>query len=62
MDPRFHDYMPVNQYMALREALPNAAFSFEPGWMHELVYRKSAEELDCIRKAVNSVKLRCRPS
>ena len=68
VDPRFHDYMPVNQYMALREALPNAAFSFEPGWMHELVYRKSAEELDCIRKAghlceaaMQALVVRCKP-
>jgi len=68
VDPRFHDYMPVNQYMALREALPNAAFSFEPGWMHELVYRKSAEELDCIRKAghlceaaMQALVARCKP-
>ncbi len=68
VDPRFHDYLPVNQYMALREALPNAAFSFEPGWMHELVYRKSTEELDCIRKAgqlceaaMQALVARCRP-
>ena len=51
VDPRFHDYLPVNQYKALREALPNASFSFESGRMHELVYRKSDEELQCIRKA-----------
>src|SRR5713226_2977958 len=51
VDPRFHDYLPVNQYIALKEGLPHASFSFEHGWMHELVYRKSAEELDCIRKA-----------
>jgi Xaa-Pro aminopeptidase len=51
IDPRFHDYLPVNQYNALREALPNARFTFEPGFMHELVYKKSAEELQCIRKA-----------
>ncbi len=68
VDPRFHDYMPVNQYMALREALPNATFSFEPGWMHELVYRKSAEELECIRKAgklcqsaMEALAARCKP-
>ena len=51
VDPRFHDYLPVNQYNALKEGLPEATFSFEAGWMHELVYRKSPEELDCIRKA-----------
>ncbi len=51
IDPRFHDYLPVNQYNALKEALPNVSFSFESGFMHELVYKKSAEELQCIRKA-----------
>jgi Xaa-Pro aminopeptidase len=68
VDPRFHDYMPVNQYNALKEALPNATFSFEPGWMHELVYRKSVEELQCIRKAgqlcsaaMEALAARCRP-
>ncbi len=68
VDPRFHDHMPVNQYNALREGLPDATFSFEAGWMHELVYRKSAEELECIRKAgslcqaaMEALARRCRP-
>lgn len=68
VDPRFHDYMPVNQFNALREGLPKATFSFEPGWMHELVYKKSAEELQCIRKAgelcgaaMKALAARCRP-
>ena len=58
----------MNQYNALKEALPNATFSFEPGWMHELVYIKSAEELECIRKAgrlcqaaMEALARRCRP-
>ena len=68
IDPRFHDYLPVNQYNALREALPNANFSFESGFMHELVYKKSDEELQCIRKAgelceaaMKALAARCRP-
>ena len=68
VDPRFHDYLPVNQYNALREALPNASFSFESGLMHELVYRKSDEELQCIRKAgklcqsaMEALTARCKP-
>jgi Xaa-Pro aminopeptidase len=51
VDPRFHEYLPVNQYNVLREGLPEATLSFEPGLMHELLYRKSPEELACIRKA-----------
>jgi ectoine hydrolase len=68
IDPRFHDYLPVNQYNALREALPNATFSFESGFMHELVYKKSAEELQCIRRAgklcqsaMEALAERCKP-
>ena len=68
VDPRFHDYLPVNQYNALKEALPNASLSFESGFMHELVYKKSAEELQCIRKAgklcqsaMEALAARCKP-
>lgn len=68
VDPRFHDYLPVNQYNALREALPHAIFSFESGFMHELVYKKSAEELQCVRKAgklceaaMRALATRCKP-
>lgn len=68
VDPRFHDYLPVNQYNALREGLPDATFSFESGLMHELVYRKSPEELDCIRRAgqlceaaMKALAARCKP-
>jgi Xaa-Pro aminopeptidase len=68
VDPRFHDYLPVNQYNTLKEALPNASFSFESGFMHELVYKKSEEELQCIRKAgelceaaIKALVARCQP-
>ncbi len=68
IDPRFHDHLPANQYHALREALPNASFSFESGFMHQLVYKKSDEELYCIRQAgklceaaMKALAARCRP-
>jgi Xaa-Pro aminopeptidase len=68
IDPRFHDYLPVNQYNALREGLPDATISFEADLMHRLVYRKSREELDCIRKAgqlcgkaMEAMATRCEP-
>ena len=31
VDPRFHDHLPVNQYNALRNALPTASFTFRVG-------------------------------
>jgi ectoine hydrolase len=68
IDPRFHDYLPVNQYETLRAGLPEATLSFEHGIMHELVSRKSAEELACIRqagelcgRAMEALAARCRP-
>jgi Xaa-Pro aminopeptidase len=51
IDPRHKDYLPVNQFNALREGLPDAELVFTQGWMHELLSVHSAEELDCIRKA-----------
>ena len=51
IDPRHKDYLPVNQYNALRDGLPDAELVFTRGWMHELLSIHSAEELDCIRRA-----------
>src|SRR3954468_1048714 len=51
VDPRFGDYMPVNQYNVLRQSLPNAELVFTKGFMHELLVVHSDEELDCIRVA-----------
>src|SRR3954463_16250535 len=51
IDPRHNDYLPVNQYTALRENLPDAELVFTKGFLHELLSVHSAEELDCIRKA-----------
>lgn len=51
VDPRFGDYLPVNQYNALREGLPEAELVFTRGLMHELLVIHSAEEIECIRRA-----------
>jgi Xaa-Pro aminopeptidase len=51
IDPRHKDYMPVNQYMALKEALPDADIIFTEGMMHALLSIHSEEELDCVRHA-----------
>ena len=51
VDPRHGDYMPVNQYEALRTELPGAELVFTEGFMHALLSVHSAEELDCIRRA-----------
>lgn len=51
IDPRYGDHLPVNQYEALRQALPEAELIFTRGLMHELLYLHSAEELDCVRAA-----------
>ena len=51
VDPRFGDYLPVNQFDALRKGLPEAELVFTRGLMHELLVVHSAEELECIRRA-----------
>jgi Xaa-Pro dipeptidase len=51
VDPRHGDYLPVNQYEALRRELPEAELVFTKGLMHELLSAHSAEELDCVRVA-----------
>ena len=51
VDPRFGDYLPVNQFEVLKQSLPQAEWLFTKGWMHELLVVHSEEELDCIRVA-----------
>src|SRR5438874_914070 len=48
IDPRFGDYLPVNQYDALRKGLPEAELVLTNGIMHELLSVHSEEELDCV--------------
>ncbi|MQB01449.1 MAG: M24 family metallopeptidase [Actinobacteria bacterium] len=51
VDPRFIDYMPVNQYRDLQDSLPEAELSLIDDVFHDLLVVKSDEELDCVRKA-----------
>jgi Xaa-Pro aminopeptidase len=53
VDPRFGDYLPVNQYNDLRQGLPDAELVFTHGLMHELLMIHSAEEIECIRRAAH---------
>lgn len=51
VDPRWGDHLPVNQYNALKDGLPDAELLFTHGLMHELLFIHSEEEIACIRKA-----------
>jgi Xaa-Pro aminopeptidase len=51
IDARHGDYLPVNQYEAMKQALPEAEFVFTQKVMHELLSVHSAEELECVREA-----------
>lgn len=53
IDPRFGDYLPVNQYDVLRSGLPEAELVFTRGLMHELLVVHSPEDIDCIRTAAH---------
>ena len=45
------EHMGVNAYLDLKAMMPNATFIFCPNMLHELTYRKSAEELRMMEKA-----------
>jgi methionyl aminopeptidase len=45
------DYMPINQYRALERGLPEAELVLIDDVFHDLFLTKSAEELECVRKA-----------
>lgn len=51
IDPRFADYMPVNQFNGLKAKLPQAELVLLPDLFHELWCQKSAEEIDVMRMA-----------
>lgn len=51
IDSRHADHLPVNQYEALRRALPEAELVLTRGLMHELLSVHGDEELDCVREA-----------
>lgn len=51
VDPRHGDHLPVNQYEALRQALPEAELVLTHRFMHDLLLIHSEPELDCVRVA-----------
>jgi Xaa-Pro dipeptidase len=51
VDPRFSDYMPVNQFNGIKAKLSDAEFVFLPDLFHELWSQKSEEEIQVMRKA-----------
>ncbi len=51
IDPRYGDYLPLNQYRTLTEQLPQAQFELAGDFFHEFLVVKSAEELARVRKA-----------
>lgn len=50
-DWRFDDYVPINHVESLEEDLPDATIEKVSEFFHELVYRKSDEEIEYHRKA-----------
>ncbi len=51
IDPRYGDYMPVNQYRSLTESLPKVQFELVGDFFHEFLVVKSPEELQRVRRA-----------
>ncbi|MDG6906373.1 MAG: aminopeptidase P family protein [Nitrososphaerota archaeon] len=51
IDPRFKDYMPYNQFSALKESLPKARFTLLPDIFHEFWCVKSQEEIEVMKRA-----------
>ena len=62
------EHMGVNAYLDLKKLMPEASFEFCPNMLHELTYRKSAEEISAMAragqlaiKALEAVKATARP-
>jgi Xaa-Pro aminopeptidase len=51
VDPRFGDYLPVNQYRAVVDAMPDGELVLIDDIFHDLLRVKSDEELECVRVA-----------
>ena len=51
VDPFFESSMPANDLDALREKLPDAQIRSVGDFFHELVHRKSDEEIESVRRA-----------
>lgn len=50
-DWRFEDYPPIDHVESMREGLPDASVDLISDFFHELLYRKSDEEIEYHRKA-----------
>ena len=51
IDPRYGDYLPLNQYRTLTEALPGAQAVLVGDFFHEFLVVKSPAELERVRRA-----------
>jgi Xaa-Pro aminopeptidase len=51
IDPRFSDYLPVNQFNEIQKKLADSKFVFLPDLFHELWCQKSEEEIAVMKKA-----------
>jgi Xaa-Pro aminopeptidase len=51
VDPVYGHYLPVDEYERLAAGLPGATFARVGDFFHELVHRKSPEEIECVRRA-----------
>ncbi len=51
IDPRYGDYLPLNQYRMLVERLPRARFELVGDFFHEFLVTKSPEEQRRVRRA-----------
>lgn len=51
VDPVYNHYLPVDEYERLQQGLPGATFERVGDFFHELVHKKSPEEVECVRRA-----------
>ena len=51
VDPVYGHHLPVDEWERLRDGLPEATLERVGDFFHELVHVKSAEEIECVRKA-----------
>ena len=60
VDPRFHDYLPVNQYHALKEALPDATSNSNRVSCTSWSTKKVLKSFSASARPVSSVRRRWR--
>jgi Xaa-Pro aminopeptidase len=51
VDPVYEHHIPVDEWERIRDGLPEATLERVGDFFHELVHAKSAEEIECVRKA-----------